>query len=257
MPEIHTTPPLSISTIAEGPAFAETLLMARIKEKDLHPKDRCLECIEMLKKGTVIEGRQRAAVQNFYLGHFYEQVAARTDDPQASKFFAEAALAHYNSLIRAGGLQGEPFFYAHLRTGQLMNFLGSTWPPCEKILLQAYALAPGRGEPMEAIIRYYLSAQQWAIAYIFSSFSKENFFNKLPVKNIAWGLHDSFYHWKVLDLHTAVCFNAGAMEEAWDTYSTLLQTTTTAPQHFTTEDLKKILDKGSLFQQNTAEACPN
>jgi hypothetical protein len=131
-----------------------------------------------------------------------------------------------------------------------MQSLGHPWPTTEEMLLSAYEIAPFRGEPIARIIHHYLSKQIWPIAYLFSSFAKDNFLDN-PPKEGQWALDKTLYTWGVLDLHIAACLPLGKKEEAAATFLELYQRTLSSPELFPQGVIEKIANNKTFFSELT------
>jgi hypothetical protein len=205
--------------------------------------------IRLLSTGKLTAGKKRLDIQNFYLAYFYEQAARHATDPQIRISLLEKALMHYQQIRQKENAKGEHLYYSLWHTGLIMDLLEGPWPAVEDRFLAAYEQEPTRGESLEAIIRHYIKIQQWPVAYIFSAFAKDRFLGRPPSSSAKWGPNAAFYHWKVLDIHTAVCFNMGMREEATHTFSILLARTKEQPGLFSPKEIENIQDKVKIIQE--------
>jgi hypothetical protein len=240
-----------IELIAAGPAFVQNVFSAcwgEVKSAGSSLTEKYQGIIELIKTGTIIRGKNKTALEQFYLGYFHEQAAFNTTDKKEKRMLLETALSHYHEYMKIGKGKGEENYYSRLHAGYIMHAFGYSWPKTEEVLLNAYETDPARGESMELIIHYYMSVGEYAIAYIFSLFSKDMFYGRMPFPERKWGLDPDFYNWRVLDIHVAICCQLGQFDEAADVFSVLKRQTRIHPELLSQEEITKIGEKSKLFQ---------
>jgi len=121
-----------------------------------------------------------------------------------------------------------------------MRAMEEPWNLTLNELLKAYSFDPLRGEPVKAIIDYYLAVGEYHNAYLFSSFGKKNFHGKNPYPTRLLFVDETLYIWKFLESHAATCFYTNHRDEAKQTFQEMLKISKEQPQYFTPEDLQKI-----------------
>jgi|GEM_PF-3273078 len=245
---------LTFHQLEEGPQFAASILTSLAQKNGSTSSDsygKYVTFIDLLNNMALVKGKNKASTKDFYLGWTHEMAASASCELEIRKYHLEKALAYFLEFIRSGKRYGEPLYYSYLASGFIMQALQYEWPETEESFLSAFESDPARGESLRAIIKYYSAIQQLDIAYIFSSYSKQHFLDQAPAQ-AKWGFEAAIYSWKVLDLHTAVCFQLGRMDEAVETFFQLLSRTQRQPELFAPAEIEKIQGNAKLFQQTTS-----
>jgi len=195
-----------------------------------------------------IDNKDRNSRWVFYTAQSYHDSASIHDNRAENEERLRRAIKYYRE--RVGRLDGyeEERFYSQYRIGTIMRTMESPWVETHQELLKAYAMDPVRGEPIKAIIDYYLSVGEWNLAYIYTKFSKVNFHGKNPYPHKLLFVDESLYVWKILEVHAAACFYTGRREEANANYKELIDIMKTNPQYFSPDDINKISSNAQFFQ---------
>jgi tetratricopeptide (TPR) repeat protein len=245
---------LTFYHLEEGPRFAASILSSLAQKNGSISSDsygKYVTFIDLLNNTVLVKGKNMAATKDFYLGWTHEMAANAASELEIRKYHFEKALTYFLEFIRSGKAGGEPLYYSYMASGSIMHALQYEWPVAEESFLSAFESDPARGESLRAMIKYYSAIQQWDIAYIFSSYSKQHFLDQAPAQ-AKWGFDAAIYSWKVLDLHAAVCFQLGRMDEAGETFFQLLSRTARQPELFAPGEIEKIQVNAKLFQQTSS-----
>lgn len=218
--------------IKAGPAHLEHKLSPQLSG-NLSKSQRLQILVDLIK---TIKGAKNkvSVVYSFCLGYLSHEAG-----------YYEAALAWYEQVAHKW-TRGEPAFYARYVAGIIMQNLDYPWPQVEEKFLSAFQALPTRGESLLRVIDYYQSKQLWPIAYLYSKFAMEQFYDNLPLAG-NWDLDKSLYNWKILDIHKVSCYYVQKMDEATAAYSTLCRLISANPQSFLSEDITRIARQKFLF----------
>ncbi len=119
--------------------------------------------------------------------------------------------------------------------------------------MKASSMKMSRGEAMKQIILHYMTTKEWEIAYIFTSYSKDEFFNILP-KGQKLMIDTAFYHWQTMDFHVAVCYYLNKITEGSEAFEKLLGQIGKHPEYFTTAIVEKIKANAHLFNPHRTQS---
>jgi len=158
------------------------------------------------------------------------------------------AIKYYKERVSRLDGYHEERSYAQFRVGVMMHMLEEPWSDTMVELLKAYSMDNMRAEPIKAIVDYYMSMNEWNIAYLYSKFLKVNFSKKSPYPNRLLFIDESLYEWKILDMHSSICFQLGKIDEAKVCFNELLQVMNQKPNLFNQEDILKIKSNAQLFK---------
>jgi len=183
---------------------------------------------------------------SFAMGHLYRQAAKYAGSEEDRDSLLRSSVEQYQTILQKGDARGEEYFYACLAAGQILLKMEHSWPAVEGLFLRGYEAAPARGESIKRIIQYYLSEESWPIAYIYSRFAMDHYFEKLP-GGMHWGVEEAFYRWEVLDMHFAAAYSLGKTEEAADAFQRLYSLSLNLPGLFTTKQMEIISSRRQLF----------
>jgi pentatricopeptide repeat protein len=218
--------PFSEFTINLGPAYISRLFEMLLIKKgvaDVHKlsySDRLQKYIDLLETNNQKGNHTKRAIICFYLAHFNHQLA---DNLSESKIkFYEKAIYHYQSYLKLTKGAEQSKFYAQWQVGMLLDYLQYPWAAAQDELLKARTIDLCRGEAIKKIIDHYLSTEEWPIAYLFSSYSIEHFYDRNPIASRCWYVDFNCYNWKVLDTQIQVCCKTGKYKEAETVYQELL-----------------------------------
>jgi tetratricopeptide (TPR) repeat protein len=237
------------SDIRGGPEKLESKLSHLLKPAmDKGERLRIFKIVidEMQKQYGANEGRVKMPIA-FSLGYLYHESARCSNSRDVKILYWRQALGYYEHVIEHRRNR-EEVFYACYSLGMLLQNVDEGWSKAEEKYLLAYELFPERGEPILKIIMYYQMQKQWAIAYLFSRFACDKFYNKIP-KDVNWGFDKSAYGWQLLDLHKVSCYNLGKMDEATLTFTQIYDLVAICPDKFQPEEIEKINSQRNLFPE--------
>jgi len=195
-----------------------------------------------------IDNKDRNSRWVFYTAQSYHDSASIPDNKVENEERLRRALKYYKErVMRTDGYEEERF-YSQFRLGTIKRALEFPWAETMNEFLKAYSMDPLRGEPIKAIIDYYLSVGEWNNAYLFSKAAKGTFHGKNPYPTRLLFVDESLYTWRLLEVHSAACFYTGRKQEATDTYNELLDVIKRTPQYFTQDDINKIHSNAQFFK---------
>lgn len=183
----------------------------------------------------------------FYTAQSYHDSACMPDNREENEERLRRSMKYYKERISRNDGYHEEVFYSQFRVGTIMRALEEPWYLTMNELLKAYSLDPLRGEPIKAIIDYYLAIGEWHNAYLFSKFGKLNFHQKNPYPQRLLFVDESLYIWKMLEVHAAAAFYTGRKDEARQSYQEMAKISREQPQYFTPEDMQKIQMNAQFF----------
>jgi glycosyltransferase involved in cell wall biosynthesis len=183
----------------------------------------------------------------FYTAQSYHDSACVQDNKDENDERLRRSMKFYKERVSRPDGYPEEIFYAQYRIGTIMRAMEEPWNLTLNELLKAYSFDPLRGEPIKAIVDYYLAVGEWHNAYLFSSFGKKNFHGKNPYPQRLLFVDETLYEWKFLECHAAACFYTGRRDEAKQTYLEMVKISKEKPQYFTPDDLQKIQQNAQFF----------
>ena len=183
----------------------------------------------------------------FYTAQSYHDSACVPDNKDENDERLRRSMKYYKERVSRPDGYPEEIFYAQYRIGTIMRAMEEPWNLALNELLKAYSFDPLRGEPIKAIIDYYLAVGEWHNAYLFSSFGKKNFHGKNPYPQRLLFVDETLYVWKFLECHAATCFYTNRRDEAKQTYLEMVKISKEQPQYFTPDDLQKIQMNAQFF----------
>ena len=184
----------------------------------------------------------------FYVAQSYHDSACVPDNKDENDERLRRSMKFYKERVSRPDGYPEEIFYAQYRIGTIMRAMEEPWNLALNELLKAYSFDPLRGEPIKAIIDYYLAVGEWHNAYLFSSFGKKNFHGKNPYPTRLLFVDETLYEWKFLEAHSAACFYTQKIDEARQTYFEMVKISKEKPQYFTQDDLNKIQMNAQFFK---------
>ncbi len=183
----------------------------------------------------------------FYTAQSYHDSACLQDNREENEERLRRSMKYYRERISRNDGYPEEVFYSQFRVGTIMRALEEPWYLTMNELLKAYSMDPLRGEPIKAIIDYYLSVGEWHNAYLYSKFGKVNYHQKNPYPQRLLFVDEALYIWKMLEVHAAASFYTGRKEEAKQSYQEMVKISREQPQYFTPEDMQKIQMNAQFF----------
>lgn len=183
----------------------------------------------------------------FYTAQSYHDSACIPDNREENEERLRRSMKYYKERISRNDGYPEEIFYSQYRVGTIMRALEEPWTLTMNEFLKAYSMDPLRGEPIKAIVDYYLAVGEWNNAYLFSKFAKMNFHQKNPYPTRLLFVDESLYIWKLLEVHAAASFYTGRKDEARQSYQEMVKISREQPQYFTQEDLQKIMMNAQFF----------
>lgn len=183
----------------------------------------------------------------FYTAQSYHDSACVPDNKEENDERLRRSMKYYRERVSRPDGYPEEIFYSQFRIGTIMRAMEEPWNLALNELLKAYNFDPLRGEPIKAIIDYYLSIGEWHNAYLFSSFGKKNYHGKNPYPQRLLFIDETLYIWKFLEAHAAACFYTGRKDESRQAYQDMVKISREQPQYFTPDDMQKIQMNAQFF----------
>jgi len=184
----------------------------------------------------------------FYCGQSYHDSACVQDNKEENDERLRRSMKFYKERVSIPNGYPEEIFYAQYRIGTIMRAMEEPWNLALNELLKAYNFDPLRGEPIKAIVDYYLAIGEWHNAYLYSSFGKKNYHGKNPYPQRLLFVDETLYIWKFLEVHAAACFYTNRQDESRLIYQEMVKISKEQPQYFTPEDLQKIQMNAQFFK---------
>jgi len=184
----------------------------------------------------------------FYTAQSYHDSGCVQDNKDENDERLRRSMKFYKERVARPDGYPEEIFYAQYRIGTIMRAMEEPWNQTLTELLKAYSLDPLRGEPIKAIIDYYLASGEWNNAYIFSSFAKKVFHANNPYPKRLLFVDETLYEWKFLEAHAAACFYCGKSDESKQSYNEMVKISREKPNFFTPEDIQKIQMNSQFFK---------
>jgi len=183
----------------------------------------------------------------FYCAQSFHDSASSQDRLENEERLRRSMKYYKERVNRTDGYEEERF-YSQFRLGTIKRALEYPWAETMQELLKAYAMDPMRAEPIKVIIDYYLSVNEWNLAYLYSKAAKVTFHGKNPYPTRLLFVDESLYTWKLLEVHAAACYYTGRKEEAAATYKELQDIIKKMPQIFSQDDMNKINANAQFFR---------
>ena len=184
----------------------------------------------------------------FYCGQSYHDSACVQDNKEENDERLRRSMKFYKERVSIPNGYPEEIFYAQYRIGTIMRAMEEPWNLALNELLKAYNFDPLRGEPIKAIVDYYLAIGEWHNAYLYSSFGKKNYHGKNPYPQRLLFVDETLYVWRFLECHAAACFYTNRQDESRLIYQEMVKISKEQPQYFTPEDLQKIQMNAQFFK---------
>lgn len=183
----------------------------------------------------------------FYTAQSYHDSSCVADNKDENEERLRRSMKFYKERVSRPDGYPEEIFYAQYRIGTIMRALEEPFNLTLNELLKAYNFDPLRGEPIKAIIDYYLAVGEWNNAYLFSSFAIKNFHGKNPYPNRLLFVDETLYIWKFLECHAAASFYVNRKDESKETYLKMVKISKEQPQYFSPDDLNKMEMNAKFF----------
>jgi len=183
----------------------------------------------------------------FYTAQSYHDSSCVKDNREENEDRLRRSIRYYKERISRPDGYPEEIFYSQYRVGTIMKALEEPWNLTHTELLKAYSIDPLRGEPIKAIIDYYLQLGEWNLAYLYTSFAKKVFHGNSPYPKRLLFVDESLYIWKFLEAHSAASFYCGKRDEARQTYQEMVKISQEKPEYFNSQDLMKIQQNAQFF----------
>jgi hypothetical protein len=195
-----------------------------------------------------IDNKNRDPRWVFYTAQSYHDSATLPGNRPENDERLRRSLKYYRE--RVGMMHGyeEERFYSQFRIGTIMRAMEEPWTKTQQELLKAYSMDPLRGESMKIIIDYYLSMNEWHMAYLYSKFCKVNFHNKNPYPTRLLFVDEALYVWKFLEVHAAASFYTGRKEEARANFLEIQEVMKKQPNQFNPDEIAKINSNAQFFK---------
>jgi glycosyltransferase involved in cell wall biosynthesis len=183
----------------------------------------------------------------FYTAQSYHDSACVPNNKEENDERLRRSLKYYKERVSRPDGYPEELFYSQYRIGTIMRTVEEPWNLALNELLKAYSIDPLRGEPIKAIIDYYLTVGEWHNAYLYSSFAKKVYHGNNPYPKRLLFVDETLYVWKFLESHAAACFYTGRNDEAKKAYLEMVNLSKAQPQFFTPDDLVKMNQNAQFF----------
>ena len=184
----------------------------------------------------------------FYTAQSYHDSSCMKDNREENEERLRRSLKYYRERVNRVDGYPEERYYSQLRIGSIMKMLEMPWEECLQELLKAYAMDPLRGESIKAIVDYYVGVNEWNLAYLYSKFLKVNFHGNNPYPKRLLFVDNSLYAWKILEMHSIICFYTGRSDEAKSNYRELVEVIRKNPELFSQDDINKIKSNEQHFK---------
>ena len=184
----------------------------------------------------------------FYTAQSYHDSSCMKDNREENEERLRRSLKYYRERVNRVDGYPEERYYSQLRIGSIMKMLEMPWEECLQELLKAYAMDPLRGESIKAIVDYYVGVNEWNLAYLYSKFLKVNFHGNNPYPKRLLFVDNSLYAWKILEMHSSICFYTGRSDEAKSNYRELVEVIRKNPELFSQDDINKIKSNEQHFK---------
>ena len=195
-----------------------------------------------------IDNKNRDPRWVFYLGQSYHDSATIPNNKTENDERLRRSLKYYRERVGMTHGYEEERYYSQYRIGTIMRALEEPWMETHKELLKAYSMDPLRGESLKIIIDYYLSVNEWHMAYLYSKFCKVNFHNKNPYPTRLLFVDESLYTWKFLEVHSAASFYINRKDEARSNFLELQEVIKKSPNSFNPNEIAKINSNAQFFR---------
>jgi tetratricopeptide (TPR) repeat protein len=184
----------------------------------------------------------------FYTAQSWHDSASVQNNREENEERWRRAIKHYKDRVSRTDGYEEERYYSQLRVGSIMRMMEAPWEETHQELLKAYSMDPMRGESIKLIADYYLMVGEWNMAYLYTKFCKVNFHGKNPYPTRLLFIDESFYSWRILEVHAAACYYTGKIDEAKANYAELLDILKKNPKAFNPEDIAKINNNAQFFK---------
>lgn len=204
-----------------------------------------------------INNEDRSSRWIFYVGQSHHD-SSQISNPLEREERLRRAMHYYKERVDTLIGYEEERFYSQFRIGTILEALEMPWSETHQALMKAYSMDPRRAEPISFIIQHYIMVGEYNLAYVYSTFAKANLHGKNPYgPTCLLFIDESQYNWRLLELHTVVCYNLKKMNEAAQTFNEILTILKEHPEYFTQEDANKIQMNMRVFGMTTQNAQQN
>jgi glycosyltransferase involved in cell wall biosynthesis len=184
----------------------------------------------------------------FYTAQSWHDAASIQNNREENEERWRRSIKYYRQRVARNDGYEEERYYSQLRIGSIMRIMEAPWEETHQELLKAYSLDPLRGESIKLIADHYLMMGEFNLAYLYTKFCKVNFHGKNPYPNRLLFIDESFYVWRILEVHAAACYYTGRVEEAKANYNELIDVLKKNPKMFSPEDIQKINANAQFFK---------
>ncbi|GGB24006.1 hypothetical protein GCM10011511_54870 [Puia dinghuensis] len=174
----------------------------------------------------------------YNIGDSYMAAADCCKSKNKAREYRLAAKKYYITALNLTeiGVQEKVIISQHL--AESMDFLKEEWPKTQELLLSAYSLYMQKAESLAEIIRHYMTAKKWNIAYLFSSFAYKECNGRPPALDVIGGMINiNLYEWELLLYYSICCYFTGRGQEAKMLRKQLMHYVLTHMDNFTIKDL--------------------
>lgn len=206
------------------------------QDGNIHKKYR--KHAEMLE--DYINHKDRDPRWVFYTAQSYHDSASVPNNKEENDERLRRSYKYYKERVNNPGGYPEERYYSQYRLGIIAKLLDKPWLECLSDLLKAYNIDPSRGEPFKVIIDHYQQMADWNMSYLYSSFAVNTFHDKSPFPKKLLFIDDSFYSWKLLEIHSTSCYYTGRLDEARQTFVKLMDVMKKHPNKFSEQEKQRI-----------------
>ncbi|HTR29176.1 MAG TPA: hypothetical protein VMH27_07895 [Puia sp.] len=223
--------PFSAFTISLGPLYVERVFDSLLTKKGvkavvlMQSAERYALYLDYLKTNIDVHNHTQYAVTQFYKGYFSQQLAAHCISQETARHFQEKALCYYQNYLELAEREGESRYYSQWQSALLQDLLGYPWPQVEESLLKAAAIDPLRGEAIKKLMDHAVRADDWQLAYSYSSRAVRDYYDKNPVAGRQWFVDFDAYNGKLLSTHLLICYKLGYLHDTGETFDPLKMVT--------------------------------
>jgi len=241
----------TIDYISEGPSAIERTLQRIISQQfETNFTDSYhinLAILDLLGSINDSISRRDTAVLHLYKGHFLQLAGINCTCEEKKKEFFQNAIYEYKEIPKANNIIGEAKYYAQWQIAVLQEWLSTPWVVVQQSLLNSGKFAPYRAEAIKHLILHYKNSKEWAVAYLFSKYSVNNFYGEPPLQD-SWLPDIQFYNWRILDYHVSICLHLFRQDEAKEVFTELLTCTRRHPEFFSQQQIEMIMNNKIALQ---------
>ena len=178
---------------------------------------------------------------DLYGGCFFQEAAKSLSDASKINYFLNLSHTSYTNFQKMAIENNDINYFVQWQKGIVEDKLGYNWQQVERTLVDSSQYYPARGEAIQHIIQHYRTTMQEGIGYIFSSMARDMFYGKLPAGS-RWFTNHSFYNWRVLYHHAAICRQIKNQKEEATTLKQIKVCLESHPDFFSEDEKKRFIN---------------